>query len=85
MKEIKVSINSILLDVENPRIDPVLAQEEAVVGLMSKGGENKLFTLVEDIMKHGVNPSDILICVEHRIDSGKKSTSQKREIVACLL
>lgn len=72
MKEIKVSINSILLDVENPRIDPVRAQEEAVVGLMSKGGENKLFTLVEDIMKHGVNPSDILICVEHRIDSGKK-------------
>lgn len=72
MKEITVSINSILLDVENPRIDPVRAQGEAIVGLMAKGGENKLFTLAEDIMLYGTNPSDILLCVEHKTDGGRK-------------
>lgn len=81
MKEITVSINSILLDVENPRIDPVRAQEEAIVGLMAKGGENKLFTLAEDIMQHGINPADILLCVEHKTDGGKKYILQKRAIV----
>ena len=72
MKEKTVSINSILLDVENPRIDPVRAQDEAIVGLMAKGGENKLFSLAEDIILYGTNPSDILLCVEHKTDSGKK-------------
>ena len=72
MKEIKVSINSILLDVENPRIDPVRAQEDAIKELMEKVGDNKLFSLAADIMQNGTNPSDILLCVEYRTEAGKK-------------
>lgn len=72
MKEIKISINSILLDVENPRIDPVRAQREAIKGLMEQGGDNKILALASDIILHGTNPSDILLCVEHRTDKGKK-------------
>lgn len=72
MKDIKISINSILLDVENPRIDPVRAQREAIQGLMEQGGDNKIFALASDIILHGTNPSDILLCVEHRTATGKK-------------
>ena len=72
MKEIKVSINSILLDVENPRIDPVRAQEDAIKELMETVGDNKLFSLAADIMQNGMNPSDIPMCVEYLTDKGKK-------------
>lgn len=72
MKEIKISINSILLDVENPRIDPVRAQREAIKGLMERGGHSKIFALAADILLHGTNPSDILLCVEHRMENGKR-------------
>ena len=72
MKEITVSINSILLDVENPRINPVREQAEAIKELMEKVGDSKLFSLAADIIKNGVNPSDITMCVEYLTDKGKK-------------
>ena len=72
MKEKTVSINSILLDVENPRINPVREQSEAIKELMEKVGDSKLFSLAADIIKNGINPSDITMCVEYRTDNGKK-------------
>lgn len=72
MKEKTVSINSILLDVENPRINPVREQSEAIKELMEKVGDSKLFSLAADIIKNGINPSDITMCVEYLTDKGKK-------------
>ena len=72
MKERLVSINAILFDVENPRINPVREQAEAIKELMEKVGDSKLFSLAEDIIKNGVNPSDITMCVEHLTDKRKK-------------
>ena len=72
MKEKIVSINSILLDVENPRIDPVRKQDEAIKEIMEKVGDDKIFSLAADIIKNGTNPSDIPICVEYLTDKEKK-------------
>lgn len=72
MKERLVSINSILLDVDNPRIDPVRNQGEAIKEIMEKVGDDKIFSLAADIIKNGTNPSDIPICVECLTDKGKK-------------
>ena len=72
MKERLVSINSILFDIENPRIDSVSKQDEAIQELMAKVGDSKLFSLAADIIKNGINPADILLCVEYLTDKGKK-------------
>lgn len=70
MKERKVSINSILLDTVNPRFDPVSNQREAVESLLEKCGD-KIVKLASDIISNGTNPSDIVICTEEKLSSGK--------------
>lgn len=70
MKRTKASINSILLDVTNPRFDPVTGQAEAVEELMNKCGA-KIFSLAGDVVRFGVNPSDLPICKAFRSESGK--------------
>lgn len=66
----KVSISSMLLDIGNPRFDPVYDQASAVEGLLSICGD-KIVKLATDIIKYGVNPTDVLICTEEKIESGK--------------
>lgn len=70
MKEKTVSINSILLDTINPRFDPVSNQSEAVLSLLDKCGD-KIVKLASDIISMGTNPSDIVICTEEKLPSGK--------------
>ena len=70
MRERNVSINSIMLDTINPRFDPVSNQREAVLSLLDKCGD-KVVKLASDIISMGTNPSDIVICTEEKLPSGK--------------
>ena len=70
MRERTVSINSILLDTVNPRFNPVSNQREAIVSLLETCG-GKVVKLASDIISMGTNPSDIVICTEERLSSGK--------------
>lgn len=70
MKERNVSVNSILLDTVNPRFDPVSNQREAVESLLGKCGD-KIVKLAADIISNGTNLSDIVICTEEKLSSGK--------------
>ena len=70
MKTRIVSVNSIYLDIVNPRFDAVSNQDEAVEGLLEKCG-SKIIKLAYDIIEHGINPTDVMICVEEVLPSGK--------------
>lgn len=70
MKTKVVSVKSLYLDIVNPRFDAVNSQEEAIVGLLEQCGA-KIIRLAEDIIEHGVNPTDVIICVEAVLPSGK--------------
>ena len=70
MKTRTVSVNSIYLDIVNPRFDAVSNQDEAVEGLLEKCG-TKIIKLADDIIEHGINPTDVMICVEEVLPSGK--------------
>ena len=71
MTEKTTSINSILLDVENPRIDPVELQREAIQRLLNNPGISKFFKLARDIMEYGLNPTESIICVPATSPQGK--------------
>lgn len=70
MKERTVSVNSVYLDIVNPRFDAVNNQEEALSELLEKCGA-KIIKLADDILEHGINPTDKIICVEETLPSGK--------------
>lgn len=70
MDEKIVSVNAILLDVVNPRFDPVASQREAISGLLDNCGD-KILKLASDIISNGTNPTDILICVKEVLPNGK--------------
>ena len=70
MKEKKLHISRILLDVGNPRFEPVQGQSLAADSLMGKCG-SKILSLADDIVKNGISPADRLLCVESRTEEGK--------------
>ncbi len=55
-----LNIADILLDQNNPRFPPVSTQKEAIDAMLKEQG-NKLYTLAEDIINHGLDPSKRLI------------------------
>lgn len=58
-----LSITSLMLNLVNPRFEPVESQREAI-RIMVQSQKDKLFKLAEDIAKHGLNPSDLIIVHE---------------------
>ena len=70
MKTKVVRVNSIYLDIVNPRFDAVSSQEEAAASLLGQCGA-KIIKLAEDIIEYGVNPTDVMICEEAVLPSGK--------------
>ena len=53
-------VADLMLDHENPRHEPVRTQRDAVNALLDEGGD-KIVKLAEDIVAHGMNPSDNLL------------------------
>ncbi len=68
----KKSIKLTLLEIntENPRFEMVGNQREAL-GVMISNQKNKLIKLGEDIIEHGLNPSDIVIVTPHEKHQNK--------------
>jgi len=58
-----IPIESLLVNPENPRFEPVKNQQEAINTMLSKAG-NTVFNLAKDIAQHGLNPSKSLMVVE---------------------
>lgn len=66
-----ISVSSILLDTGNPRFDPVASQSDAIAAMLNGCGE-KVVKLASDIVERGLNPTDLLICLEETLPSGHK-------------
>jgi hypothetical protein len=60
-----ISINDLHLNCENFRYDPVSYEEDALIKIIEEQGE-KLITLAEDILQHGLNPSELTIVKANR-------------------
>lgn len=62
MKRGKISIKSLILSEDNPRLDLTLSEEESIYNMV-KNQNNKLYVLALDIVKYGLNPLDtIAVC-----------------------
>ena len=55
-----ISINDLLLDTHNPRVEPVGAQREEMQKLLDDQKENIAF-LAEDIVANGISPIDLAL------------------------
>lgn len=64
MENRSISVGSLLLDVTNPRHDPVEDQRKAIEAMLEVEGE-KVLRLARDIAVRGVNPLDRLMVVAH--------------------
>lgn len=82
MENKELNFSELLINVENPRFDPVSNQKEALDLMLKKHGE-EIKKLALDIATHGLNPSKKLIVVEHK---GKYIPQEgNRRTVALLL
>lgn len=66
----KVSIDKIILDVNNPRINPVTTEREAIVEMLKEVG-SKIYELGNDIVEYGNDPTDRICCMQHKNEKGK--------------
>lgn len=64
MENRSISVGSLLLDVVNPRHDPVEDQRKAIEAMLEVEGE-KVLKLARDIAVRGVNPLDRLMVIDH--------------------
>lgn len=88
MEQKSICVKDLLLDVDNPRFDPVKDQQEAMRSLLMIC-KTKILNLALDIVKHGVNPSDLMICLKRENDSRVvyvvKEGNRRLLAVKCLL
>lgn len=57
-----IKITNLLLNLENPRFDPVNHQREAILVMVRELGE-ELINLAKHVINYGLNPSDLIIVV----------------------
>src|SRR6266700_3185911 len=65
-----ISINDLLLDTHNPRVEPVAAQREEMQKLLDDQKENIAF-LAEDIVANGISPIDLALVTPSKIEADK--------------
>jgi len=56
-----ISVTDLLLDVDNPRHEPMKSQREAITALLADDGREKLISLATDIAAQGLSPIDLLM------------------------
>ncbi len=54
----RIPVTSLLIDLENPRYEPLASQREALQ-IIASDQEDKLANLAEDIAERGLNPSEL--------------------------
>jgi hypothetical protein len=62
--KMKINIDKLLVNIKNPRFDPVTSQENAILE-MAKDQKDKLYKLANHIFEHGLNPTDLTIVTPH--------------------
>ncbi|MGL5741779.1 MAG: hypothetical protein ACRCXC_04130 [Legionella sp.] len=71
MVEVKnISINKLLLDLENPRFTKEVGSQRAAINLMLEMQEEKIIRLAKDIAANGLDPSENLMVYENKEDPG---------------
>ncbi|NHQ84870.1 hypothetical protein HA050_01930 [Iodobacter sp. HSC-16F04] len=66
----QLSINKLLLDLENPRFPSEVNNQRAAINLMLKLQEEKIIRLAKDISINGIDPSENLIVYESPDEPG---------------
>lgn len=67
---IRVKLADLLVNIENPRFEPVQSEQEAIIE-MAKNQRNKLIKLGQSIVKDGLNPSELPIIIPSLFDEDK--------------
>jgi hypothetical protein len=81
----KISIANLSVNIENPRYEMVGSQYEAI-SLMMKSQKRKLLNLADDLVNHGLNPSEFPIVAPHEKEKDNFNILEgNRRIVALKL
>jgi len=67
---VEISVDKLLLDLENPRHDILENQKETIREMLDDQGD-KLANLAKDIVTEGINPSELPIVIPYEDDSGE--------------
>jgi hypothetical protein len=73
----KIKVTNLILNVANPRFETVNNQRDALETMVIEVG-NKLLVLAEDIVRNGVNPSELVISVQENKDNYKVLEGNRR-------
>lgn len=65
-----ISINDLLLDTHNPRVEPASAQRDEMQKLLDDQKENIAF-LAEDIVENGISPIDLALVTPSKFEADK--------------
>src|SRR5437016_12433228 len=79
-----ISLEYLLVDLQNPRYDPRTSQREALATIAQDQGE-KLINLAEDIVDRGLNPSELAIVTPAEDDNIYVVLEGNRRIAALKL
>lgn len=73
----RIKITNLCLNIANPRFETVDSQRNALEIMINEMG-NKLLVLAEDIVKNGVNPSELVIVVQENKNSFRVLEGNRR-------
>jgi len=80
----KIKIANLILNVENPRFETVMNQRDALEIMVTEIG-NKLLVLADDIVKNGINPSELVITIQENKNKFKVLEGNRRVAALKLL
>ena len=81
--QIKVELSAILLDTINPRHDPIPHQVE-LIKVMVDTQKDKVVRLAESIVRHGLNPSDLISVIPHPTEKDKYTVVEGNRRITAL-
>ncbi len=80
-----IAVPNLLLDIENPRLDPVENQHAAIFEMMDKEGES-IIELTKSLIEMGYVPYELPIVYPNAIESGTYIVKEgNRRIIALKL
>lgn len=80
----KIRVSNLILNVENPRFEIVGNQRDALEIMITEIG-SKILVLAEDIVKNGVNPSELVIAIQENKNNFRVLEGNRRVAALKLL
>jgi len=84
MEIVRIAISNLLIDTNNPRLEEIQSNQQRALCAIAAQQKSKLVVLAQDIVKHGIDPSNLPVVVPPLEDSEQYIVLEGNRRIAAL-